>query len=185
MAYDANEPLTLADQLALLARTMPEDEARARLDKLFRLRGKSIYAPKYAVSYEDAKIDWATGRVTLRRLPRQPFTPTLTAAEHFALFPQSVSNKTTELPPDDVSAVHPINDALAATSKNSDPVVPTASYSDVKSIVKKHGEGTERELLTVVREALSNKHVPRARIRQARDELFGKPGRVGRPKSGK
>jgi hypothetical protein len=91
MAYGPNEPLTLADQLRLLAQTMPEDEAKARLDKLFRFRGRSIYSPKYAVSYEDAAIDFATGRVVLRRLPRQSFTPTLTAAAHYALFPQSTS----------------------------------------------------------------------------------------------
>jgi hypothetical protein len=82
---DPNERLTLPEQLRLLARIMPEERARARIDKAFRLREIS-YHPKYAVSYDDARIDWVSGRVILSRLPRQPFTPTLTAAEFFAHF---------------------------------------------------------------------------------------------------
>jgi hypothetical protein len=35
MAYDPSELLTLADQLRLLARTMPEGEAKERLRKAF------------------------------------------------------------------------------------------------------------------------------------------------------
>ena len=88
MPYDANELLTLADQLRrLMDQGVAEDEAKARLRKLFALEGRGVYSPKFAVSYEDAAIHWETGRVVLRRLPRQSFTPTLPAATHYALFP--------------------------------------------------------------------------------------------------
>jgi hypothetical protein len=88
MAYNSDEPLTLADQLQLLLKQgMSEEEAKQRLRKLFTFKGHSLYTPKYAVSYEDAVIYWDTGKVTLRRLPRQPFTPFVTAAVHCAHFP--------------------------------------------------------------------------------------------------
>ena len=83
---DPDERLSLPEQVRLLARIMPEERARARIDKAFRFR-EINYQPQYAVRYDDAKIDWVSGRVTLPRLSRQPFTPTLTAAEfsrHFA-----------------------------------------------------------------------------------------------------
>jgi hypothetical protein len=60
-----------------------------------------------------------------------------------------------------------------------------ASYSDVKQAVQKRGRASEAELLKAVRDALEGKHVPREYVRRARDELFGKPGRTGRPKSPK
>jgi hypothetical protein len=88
MAHDPNELFTLADQLRLLVKQgIAEEEAKARLRKTFSFRGQEIYSPKFAVSYEDAVIHWETGRVTLRRLRRHAFTPTLTAAAHHALFP--------------------------------------------------------------------------------------------------
>ena len=62
---------------------------------------------------------------------------------------------------------------------------PTASRTDVKTAIEKHGPGTEKELMKTVSEALPNRHVPREWVRQARDDLFGKPGRTGRPKSAK
>jgi hypothetical protein len=74
------ERLTLPEQVSLLARVMPEDRARARIEKAFRFREVS-YDPEFAVSYDDARIDWQSGMVVLRRVPRQPFTPTLSAAE--------------------------------------------------------------------------------------------------------
>jgi hypothetical protein len=87
-AYDPNELLTLADQLRLLMeRGVAEDEAKARLRRLFELRGQEIYSPKFILPYQDATINWETGRAALRRFPRQWFTPTLTAALHYALFP--------------------------------------------------------------------------------------------------
>jgi hypothetical protein len=63
------------------------------------------------------------------------------------------------------------------------PSTPTASYPAVKDAVQKRGSTTEAALRKAVSEALQNKHVPRELVRRARDELFGKPGRSGRPKS--
>lgn len=86
LAPDPNERLTLPEQVRILIQVMPEDRARARIEKAFRFRDVA-YQPQFAVSYQDARIDWLTGVVVLRGLPRQPFTPTLTAAEfsrHFA-----------------------------------------------------------------------------------------------------
>jgi hypothetical protein len=80
-----NERLTLPEQIRLLAEVIPEDRARARIEKAFRFR-EIRYQPEYAVEYHDARIDWQSGTVTLRRLPRQPFVPTLTAAEFFRNF---------------------------------------------------------------------------------------------------
>jgi hypothetical protein len=58
---------------------------------------------------------------------------------------------------------------------------PTASYEDVKNAVMKRGAATEGELQKAAREALPNKRVPRKWVRQAREQLFGKPS-LGRPK---
>jgi hypothetical protein len=91
MARDPNKMLTLADELQLLTRIMPEEQAKARLYRAFSLSGRSMYSPKFAVSYEGCLIDFDTGRVTLRRLPRQPFTPIRTAAEFFEHFPEALS----------------------------------------------------------------------------------------------
>jgi len=91
--------LTLAEQLRLLtSRGIPEEEAKARLGKAFRLREVVTYKPLRALPYEDAKIDWVTGRVTLRGLSQNPFTPTLTEAEflsNFLLSTDSPSASTT------------------------------------------------------------------------------------------
>jgi hypothetical protein len=83
---DPSERLTLAEQLRLLvSQGMPEADAAACLGKAFRLR-EITYQPQFAFSYEDAKIDWDTGRVRLSRGSRNPFTPTLTAAEFLSHF---------------------------------------------------------------------------------------------------
>lgn len=60
---------------------------------------------------------------------------------------------------------------------------PTASYLDVKNAVKKRGSTTEKELLRAAQKALPTKHIPRSLVRRARDDLFAKPRRTGRPKS--
>jgi hypothetical protein len=65
------------------------------------------------------------------------------------------------------------------------PATSTASYSEVRSAIEKHGPGTEKELLTAVGKATPGKRIPRRWVRDARDELFGKRGRTGRPKSPK
>jgi hypothetical protein len=187
-AYDPNEPLTLADQLRLLVEQgVAEDEAKVRLAKTFRLRGRSIYSPKYAVSYEEAKIDWKSGRVVLRRLPRQPFTPTLTVAEHFVLFPQPASapvriNEAAGLTAGERPSAGFPSQRVEASGKRA---TSTASYSEVRSAIENHGPGTEKQLLTAVGKAAPGKCIPRQRVRDARDDLFGKPGRTGRPKSPK
>jgi hypothetical protein len=83
---DSSERLTLAEQLRLLvSQGVPEEDAKTRLGKVFRLK-EIIYRPNYAMSYENASINWETGQVSVRRLSRRPFTPTLTAPELFAHF---------------------------------------------------------------------------------------------------
>lgn len=82
---DPRERLTLPEQVRLLAQTMTAERARSRIDKAFRFREVN-YQPQYAVRYDQTRIDWETGRVILPRLPRQPFTPTLTTAEFFRHF---------------------------------------------------------------------------------------------------
>jgi hypothetical protein len=83
-----SERLTLPEQVRLLAQTMPAERARSRIDKAFRFR-EIEYEPRYTVPYNGARIDWETGRVILPRLPRQSFTPTLSAAEFFLHFMSS------------------------------------------------------------------------------------------------
>jgi hypothetical protein len=61
----------------------------------------------------------------------------------------------------------------------------SASYGDVRAVVKEHGRATEGKLLEAAKAALPNNSVPREWVRQAIEELYGKPGRTGRPKSAK
>jgi len=82
---DPAERLTLAEQLAELALALGEDRAKMRLGQAFR-RKEIPYTPNFAVSYEDADIDWLTGKVTLQRPFRRTFIPTLTRAEFGAHF---------------------------------------------------------------------------------------------------
>ncbi len=103
---DPNERLTLPDQVRLLARIMPEDQASARIGRAFRLK-EIIYQPDYAFPYHDARIDWATGVVILRRAPRQPFMPTLGASEFFRhLMPAGAiaGSGVAQVPPHDAKA---------------------------------------------------------------------------------
>jgi hypothetical protein len=67
---DPNERLTLPEQIRLLAQVMPEDRAKARIEKAFRSR-KIRYQPEFAVEYHDAQVNWQSGVVSLRRLPRR------------------------------------------------------------------------------------------------------------------
>jgi hypothetical protein len=60
-----------------------------------------------------------------------------------------------------------------------------ASFTAVKAAVEKRGPATEAELLKTAQQELAPKHVSRQQVRDARNELFGKPGRTGRPKSPK
>jgi len=72
---DPNERLTLPEQVHLLTRVMPEERARARIEKAFRLK-EIIYQPDFAFYYHDARIDWTTGLALLSRGSRKPFMPT-------------------------------------------------------------------------------------------------------------
>lgn len=134
---DPNERLTLPEQVRLLAQVMPEDQARARIDKAFRLR-EIRYQPEYAVPYEDSRIDWASGRVVLRRLPRQPFTPTLSAAEFFQHFMPS-----RRFPADTVPTANEEDDELQASSLvQSDAVATPVRPSGIRT---NRNEDAERE----------------------------------------
>jgi hypothetical protein len=61
--------------------------------------------------------------------------------------------------------------------------VSAVSFADVKKAVQKRGPAIEAELIRAVQEAFPDKRAPRQLVRRARDELFGRPGRRGRPKS--
>jgi hypothetical protein len=129
------------------------------------------------------------GRERPNKIAAKPNTPVASAAPisdvptsggNSAALLARRTNETTQLPASEMpSADRPPSE----TEASGKPATPTASYFEVKSAVEKHGRDTERGFLMVVKEALPNKHVPREWVRQARDELFGKPGRSGRPKS--
>jgi hypothetical protein len=133
LPYDLNELLTLADQLRLLMEQgIAKDEAKARLGKLFAFDGHSIYKPKFAFSYEDAAIHWETGRVKLRRGSRHPFTPTLTAAAHYALFPPTGDSRRLTS-----GAEKETTKRLIALMKAGDPSKSKAQYRQEYSIGKR------------------------------------------------
>ncbi len=58
----------------------------------------------------------------------------------------------------------------------------TVNYLALKAAIEQHGAGTEAQLTAHAALAFPGKHVPRAWVRRARDDLFGKPS-PGRPKS--
>jgi hypothetical protein len=72
--------LSLADQLRWLVKAGVEDDAKERLGRAFR-RKQIGYEPQFAVLYDRARINWATGEVVLPRPRRQKFVPALSAAE--------------------------------------------------------------------------------------------------------
>jgi len=85
---DPSERLTLAEQLRLLvSQGVPEEDAKTRLGKVFRLK-EIIYRANYAMSYENASINWETGQVSVRRLSRRPFTPDPDSAGVVCPFPR-------------------------------------------------------------------------------------------------
>jgi hypothetical protein len=137
LPYDPNERLTLADQLRLLMQQgMAEDEAKARLGKLFALEGARIYEPKFAFfSYQDSAIDWKTGRVVpgrwqrqqaryrVPREPRRSFIPTLPATRHYGLFPPTGDSRRLT-----AGAEKDTTDRLVALMKAGDPAHSKAWY---------------------------------------------------------
>jgi hypothetical protein len=185
MAYDPDELFTLADELRLLVEQgIAEDKAKALLSNVFSFRGRTIYSPKYAVHYDRAAIDFATGRVTLHRLPRQSFVPTLTAAQHYKLFPVcDVGDPARQAASAGVTTEHATAAAEPLPLRKHGPAPRIASYHEVKAAVQKRGAATESELRRAVADELPDKRVSRQWVRRARYELFGKPGRTGRPKS--
>jgi hypothetical protein len=135
-----NERLTLPEQVRLLAQIMPEERARARIEKAFRLR-EIDYHPQYVVPYDGAWVDWDSGQVILPKVPRQPFTPTLTAADFFGHFmprgygaaespgaaPQSLEKSMAEAgEPQEAAAERTVAPQLSGIRMTSDEKVETA-----------------------------------------------------------
>ena len=61
--------ITLAEGLKLLESRLPAEEAKARLRQAFIQRAFiQSEAPIFALSYDEAEIDWTTGSV---KIPRQ------------------------------------------------------------------------------------------------------------------
>jgi hypothetical protein len=79
------ERITLAEGLALLERHVPTEQAKARLRQAFIRRAFiQSESPIFALSYDEAEIDWTTGAVKIRGTWR--FCPTFGRAEFNAYF---------------------------------------------------------------------------------------------------
>jgi hypothetical protein len=72
------------------------------------------HSPTFAVSYEDAEINWKTGRVTLTRGDRRPFTPTALAQHFERHFADILAGS---VPPKDVTTAAPAK-RLSPTPKD-------------------------------------------------------------------
>ena len=109
--------------------------------------------------------------------------------EGYIAVPENLGPNVNAHPSFEYFGLHKPEPPQTARAKKNDgghpPTPSTASYPDLKAAVQKRGNATESELLRAVREALPGKKVPREWVRRARNELFGKPGRKGRPKSPK
>lgn len=77
--------LTLPDQVRRLKPGLGAKASKRAVERAFRLR-ELAHEPLFAVPYDDAEIDWKTGKVILRRGNRQPFTPTASLDEFEQLF---------------------------------------------------------------------------------------------------
>ena len=77
-------------------------------------------------------------------------------------------------------AAEPSGNHQATTER---PASKTASYEAIKQAVRQRGNATEADLWQTVRQALPDKNVPRSLVRKARIDLYGPPGRKGRPAS--
>jgi hypothetical protein len=99
-------------------------------------------------------------------------------AEAFTAADSSKAVRTAALSPNEL----PATDAAAA---NGDEVSPSiVSYAELRAAIATHGAAPEDKLIEYATATFPQKHVPRQLIRDARDELFGKP-RLGRPKRSK
>ena len=73
------ERITLAEGLALVERYLPPDQAKARVLRAFVQKALE-QEPVFALPYDEAEIDWATGSVKIPR-KRERFYPTFRRAE--------------------------------------------------------------------------------------------------------
>jgi len=71
--------ITLAEGLAVLEQYLPPHQAKARILRAFVQKALD-QEPMFALPYEEAEIDWATGSVKIPR-KRERFHPTLRRAE--------------------------------------------------------------------------------------------------------
>jgi hypothetical protein len=73
------ERITLAEALAFLEQSFPPDQAKARIRRAFVQKALD-QQPMFALPYDEAEIDWATGSVKIPR-KRERFYPTFQRAE--------------------------------------------------------------------------------------------------------
>jgi hypothetical protein len=78
------ERITLVEGVELLQSRLPTEEAKTRLRQAF-IRKAFRQVPLFALSYDDADIDWTTGSVKIPR-KRDRFVPTFSRAEFNAYF---------------------------------------------------------------------------------------------------
>lgn len=57
----------------------------------------------------------------------------------------------------------------------------TVAYTELKAAIERHGKAAEGMLIAHANGAFPGKHIPREWVRQAIAELWGRPGRIGRP----
>ncbi len=89
-----------------------------------------------------------------------------------------------EVPGTEAATPPPLGAGLLRQDESPErPVSKTASYEAVKKALQQRGRAKEDDLWQAAREALQGRSVPRDFVRRAIDELWGRPGRTGRPKS--
>lgn len=86
--------LTLPEQVDQLRPALPPRKARAAVERAFKLK-ELLHSPKFALAYDDAAIDWKTGRVTLTRGERRPFMPNALADDFERHFADTLAGATT------------------------------------------------------------------------------------------
>lgn len=74
-----SERVTLAEGLAILERHLPSEQAKERLRRAF-VKKEVHQEPMFALLYDEAEIDWATGLVKIPK-KRERFCPTFRRAE--------------------------------------------------------------------------------------------------------
>jgi hypothetical protein len=80
------ERINLVEALAVLANDLLITDAKVQLRDAFTRKAFSQW-PSFALSYDEAEIDWTTGTVKIPR-KREPFVPTFSRAELNAYFLQ-------------------------------------------------------------------------------------------------